>query len=237
MDYAKQLEDIRAAYDAGVDENVETIVAIAMDSWSSVSAPREVAPASLQMLGEVFRRAAIACVATGRPEASTWRSRSLTFFTLGRSSNGIAMIVLTFALAAFKEGDYTAALAQLELMELLRDEGDEVLKADLVESASLENKAIVLIAQKDWESAKAALTRVVEIETNNGDFRRRSKANASLTTVAYHTADRRLAREDLVRIIHECESHGGAGSVIAVGKENLERMSRGEQDLLPYQVI
>jgi len=235
--YAAELEQVKSVYNAGIAPNAELILEVANKAWSTFVPDIDLSSDEFERLGEICRRTAIACVASGRNDAPIWRSRSLTLFTLGKSSNGVAMIILTSALGTFGEGDVDGALAQLELMDLLIKQGDGVVGADLVRSAVLENTAILRIAQSDWESARKALSAVIELEVASGDFRRVQKAKASLTTIEYRSGDANAAIADLARIIEECESDGGAGSIVEIGTKNLRLMRSGEWPLRPYQVI
>jgi hypothetical protein len=235
--YAAELEQVKSVYNADIASNAELILEVANKAWSTFVLDTDLSSEEFERIGEIFRRTAIACVASGRNDAPIWRSRSLTLFTLGESSNGVAMLILASALSTFGEGDVDGALAQLGLMDLLIKPDGGVIGADLVRSALLENTAILRISQGDWESARKALSAVMELEVANGDFRRMQKAKASLATIEYRSGDANTAIADLARIVEECETDGGAGSIVEIGTENLRLMRSGEWPLRPYQVI
>jgi hypothetical protein len=234
--YLTELGDVKSVYNADIESNVQVILDLAQNTWSTFTWDADLSKDELARLGEICRRAAIVCVASGRSEAPIWRSRSLAMFTLAQSSNGVAMLVLMAACQSLSGGDANGALSQLGLMAHLTSADDAVISAELVRSAMLENTAIVHIFQEDWASARRALSAVVELEVASGDFRRLQKAKASLTTVEYHDGDPDIAIADLARIVEECDLKGGAGSVRSIASENLDAMRRRERSLRPYQV-
>jgi hypothetical protein len=235
--FERTVDEIRRAYDDGVTSNLDSILQLANDAWEKYRNSISVTSTDKEQIGEICRRAAIACAAVRRPEMSVWRSRSLTLFTLAESANGVAMIVVMLALSTYAQGGREEALAELELMDLLRTPEASVIDPKLVESAMLENMAIVHIELEDWISARRELKRVIELESRPGEFRRLQKARASLTTIEYREGDQSKAIAELTEIVEECQSRGSAGSVVDIGTENLKLMKSGAWPLRPYQVI
>ena len=235
--YVSELERVRTLYNGGIAPNFTNLIEVSKRVWAEFAKEDELSLEEFARLGEIFRRAAIVCVAVDHKDAALWRSRSLALFTLARSSNGVAMLILAAGLGSYDDGDFKGALAQLELMNLLVSPNDEILSLNLVRSAMLENTGIVQIALEEWESARRTFFEVIEIEEATGDFRRIQKAKASLTTIEYRVGSRDAALADLTQIVDECRSNGLAGTVVETGEVNLETMRLGEWPLLPYQVI
>lgn len=235
--FSADLERVNASYNNGSGTHVQEIVALATTAWSHFDPKFEYSKADLSRLGEICRKAAIACVAAETGDPPIWRNRSLVCFSRGQCTNGVALLILPTALASFQQGDPSGALMHLDLMGQLVQSADTVIKAEMVSSAILENKAIVYMSQLGWQLARDALRSALELEVTRGDFRRQQKIKASLTTIEYLDGDPEKAIADLDQIVTECKSSGGAGDIVDLGSQNLALMRRGEGPLLYYQVI
>lgn len=232
-------DDVKAAYGQGGDGHAR-VITLAESTWSEHGhTPPEDADDRAR-LGEICRRAAIAAVATDRPEASVWRSRALAMFTTGRCSNGVAMLLLPPALGDLKAGRKRQAIDQMALMHLLVNEDDPVIPPEMVRSAAFENAGVAHLVDADLPPdparAREHLHQALPIERAAGDHRRILKIQASLATATYLSGDAAGAIEELQAVIAECEASDDARDVLETARANLARMT-APATLAPYQVI
>jgi len=67
--YAAELEQVKSIYNAGIGSNAELILEVANEAWSTFILNTDLSNEECERIGEIFRRTAIACVASGRNDA------------------------------------------------------------------------------------------------------------------------------------------------------------------------
>jgi len=228
-------------------------LALALSAWEARPPGEPIDGDDLAELGEVWRLASLAASRPGAlsTERLVWRARALSAFLRTANRNGAAMLMVPAYFDAVRESAPTSeVLAILESMRLIADDSGPIPKSEVLSTCyekegyfrtvDAEALPVTDVAGRaaGFRAAAECYDLAFEAEPS---ARRRSKiraARASTSFLAAVEVEQRDEAVDTVRtVIAEInENHIAAGDIVQIGLENIERMTRGRRDLLPYEI-
>ena len=183
-----------------------------------------------------------------RGKAALWRARARSAFARSSSRNGLALTMLPdfFVAAELFSDDPSIAFGILDAMLATAGGSDDPVSADLVRDIYYEKRgflrAQLAAAAHDLgglQQAAADYDRALSFP--RVDTRRRYKIRAAKLSVEYLTREpaARIEVADMLQgLIDEIEASSDvAVDVVRIARSNVSRMTTGDSDLEPYEVL